>query len=175
MSIISRYTFIFLLFKTGILYAFNLAGDQVYVEEVLPLFNVHEKKAYVSSEQKGINPEVINLPDNIKLEVVNDTLEVEGFIGDTVFKDLMLKTDKKHLDVEIKIHNANKSIIKIVPKLVSIWYQSGLTTTQKKHSGALTYELLLSDDRSFFVDDKWIKSNNGGWEYVPPNIELSQM
>ena len=175
MSKISRYTLIFLFFKTGILYAFNLAGDQVHVEEVLPLFNVHEKKAYVSSEKKGINPEVIILPDNIKLEMVTDTLEVEGFIGDTVFKDLILKTDKKHLAVKLKIHNTNESEIKVIPRLVTNWYQSGFTTTQKKYSGELTYELLLSDDRSFIVDDKWIKSNNGGWEYVPPNIELSQM
>ena len=172
MFILLRYFFVFLFFKTGALFALDLAGEQIYVREVFPLFNVHESALYISSSQKGINPAVISIPNNVKLAAVTGRLGAEGLIGDTIFKDLILKVGKNHLDVEINIHNANPEI-KITPRLVSNWYQAGFTTTQKKVGGVLTYELLLNNDKNLVIEDRWIKNKNGGWVYVPPVIKFN--
>lgn len=173
-SHISRYLLVFLFFKASMLHAFDLVGNKIHVEEVLPLFNLHEKKVYVSPDEKGINPAVIDLPDAVKSVSINNRWKVKGFIGDIVFKDLILKTDKQSIDVKLVVNNVSDNKIKIIPRLVTSWYQSGFTTTQKKFSGVLTYELLLSDDKNFVINDKWIKSRNGGWVYVPPDIKLSE-
>ena len=174
MSRIFQFFVIFIFFKNTVAHAFPLAGEQLHVVEVLPLFNVRKHSSYVGEDQKGINPEAVSIPKSVILAEVNDKLQVEGFIGDTVFKDILIKTTNKHLDVKLRIHNIDQNEIQIIPRLVSSWYQSGFTTTQKKHGGELTYELLLADDKDFIVDDKWVQSKKGGWVYIPPSIDLNK-
>ena len=170
---LSKYSLVLFLFIISTVNAFELASEHVFIEEVLPLFNVHEKKSYVAPDEKGINPTSIVIPDAVRLGTINHGLSVEGFIGETVFKDIIIKTGKKTLDVKIDIQDINNKEIKITPRIVTIWYQSGFSTIKKKHAGQLTYELLLSDDHDVVINDRWIKSPDGGWIYEPPEIMLS--
>ena len=55
------------------------------------------------------------------------------------------------------------------------WYQAGLSTSQTKNSGQLTYELLLINDRDFKINDRWVNSKKGGWIYEPPDVELEDI
>ncbi len=169
-----KYVIFLCFFYANIINAFELANESIYIEEVLPLFNVHQKKLYVTQNEKGINPKAIDIPGSIKLGVVKQVLTSEGFIGETVFKDIILKTAKNEVDIELKVNDINLIGIKITPRIVTSWYQAGLATQQKKFSGELTYELLLSDDRNVVIDDKWIRSEKGGWIYIPPEIKLSE-
>lgn len=153
------------------LYAFDVLDDPLVIEEVLPLFNVHENKASVGTEERKINPEPINISDNAKIGIVNEELSVEGLIGEVVYKDIILKPTAKNYNVVIKVQPVDAADIKIDAKLVSSWYQSGISSHQKRNSGELTYELLLSDDHAPEFNDKWVKSKKGGWVYVPPDVK----
>lgn len=168
-----KYTVFILLSYSGLLSAFEFAGENVLVEEVLPLFNVHEKKMYISTEDKVINPAPITIPGDAKLGPVDKFLNIEGFMGETLFKDILVKTKQRKLDVNIKVRDININGIKITPRIVTNWYQAGVSTTLKKRGGYLTYELLLSDDSDVEIKDRWVKSKNGGWIYEPPDIKLS--
>jgi len=161
--------------KASAINAFVLDNENIHIEEVLPLFNVHEKNIFVTQSDKKINPRPIVVPDRVRLGKVNGMLNSSGFIGETLFKDLIIKTDNDELDIEIKVHDISQTGIKITPRVVTNWYQAGKTTRQKKFSGELTYELLLSDDRNLVINDKWIKSDKGGWVYVPPEIKQSDI
>jgi len=151
--------------------AFELAGDVINIEEVLPLFNKRVGSVYVRDSQKGINSEAISVPSSVKLGGLDRGLNFNGFIDDAFFKDLIIKSSTKTLDVKIKVSGISHHGIKITPKIVTAWYQSGVSTTKRKSGGALTYELLLSDDRGLVIVDQWVKSQKGGWVYNPPDIK----
>jgi len=168
-----KYVLISFIITINSVCAFELLGDDVYIEEVLPLFNKHETSYYVSHSDKVINPKELVIPSSAKLGAVNKKISMEGFIGEIFFKDILLTTSSSDLDIEISIKGTSQSGINITPKIVTSWYQSGVSTKQKKVSGVLTYELLLTDDRSISFDDKWVKSEKGGWVYVPPIVDLS--
>jgi len=158
-------------FNAKFLLAFELANNEIIIEEVLPLFNKHMSSSYVKSTEKGINKKNIHISKNVKLGVVNESLSFNGLIDETFFKDIVLKTSTEKLEVEIEVKNITNSEIKIIPKIVTSWYQAGLSTTKKSYAGTLTYELLLSDDRKPVIEDSWVKSNKGGWIYDAPRIK----
>jgi len=163
------------LINVNLLSAYELAGDEIVIQEVLPLFNKYVEKKYIDSSQKGVMIESVNVPDTVKLGFISKNMELNGFIGETFFKDIVFRTIKKKHDIQIEIKNISHNEISITPKIVTSWYQSGVSTTKKKFGGALTYELLLSDDRDFILEDQWLKSNNGGWVYSPPDIKVSDV
>ncbi|MCF6252177.1 MAG: hypothetical protein L3J75_13045 [Methylococcaceae bacterium] len=172
---IVKYVIIIFIFNSNSINAFELGNGHIYIEEVLPLFNIHVKKIFITDDQKKvINPKSIDIPDASKLGEITKSISIEGFIGETVFKDIIIKTAKKNIDIELNIKDISSVGVTILPRIVTNWYQAGLSTKQEKFGGELTYELLLSDDRNVVINDKWIKSKKGGWVYIPPEIKLSE-
>jgi len=163
------------LFEVNLARAFELADERILIEEVLPLFNLHEKKKVILSSEKGINPAIMTIPASVMKGSVDKQIDIIGFAGETVFKDMLIKTSEESLDVSIEINSVADKGIEITPRIVTNWYQAGSSTAQKKVSGQLTYELLLSDDRNFEINDKWVGSNKGGWVYEPPDIKLTNV
>lgn len=172
-SLMKISSILFIYLYSNYVNAFGLLNENITLYEVLPLFNVHEKANYVPSSLKGINKNQIIVPDSVKLHQINSKIKANGFIGDVVFKDIIMQSSQNNIKVNIKTKNIESSGIKIVSKIVTNWYQAGFTTRQKKYSGELTYELLLSNDQTFQVNDKWLKSPKGGWIYIPPVISNS--
>lgn len=151
--------------------ALQLGDNKIIVDELVPLFNVHIKSKFVSSsESKILNPEPIKIPSSARIATDIDKLTINAFSSDKVFKDISLITSNSSVKVSIKFMSTEG--ITITPRIVTSWYQAGITTKTHKLGGAHTYELLLTDDTLNNFDDKWVKSRQGGWVYKAPDIIL---
>ena len=163
---------LYFVFFASISQGFELSGEKISVSEVLPLFNIHKKSVFVPLRLRGVNKEPLIVPNAVKLRDISSSIDVVGFKGDVVFKDLIIKSSVKKIKIKLNVVNENDAI-DVVPRIVTSWYQSGLSTKKKKHAGELTYELLLSDDLSADFSDKWLKNPKGGWVYSPPKVDNS--
>ena len=143
--------------------------------EVLPLFNRHIRASSVSPREKRINPALIATPREAIVDGDDKTIRVESLSDEVVYKDLIIQSAVDLGDVEITVDSIDNSGITVTPRLVTSWFQAGFTTSKRKSGGDLTYELLLSDDRQDPGAGNWIKSEQGGWIYNPPEILLDDM
>ncbi|MFK7888591.1 MAG: hypothetical protein AB8G16_17155 [Gammaproteobacteria bacterium] len=144
--------------------------------EVLPLFNQRIKTSSVPvADRQRINPETIPLPNSAVLSEVGTTLRVESLTDDVVFKDIVIQSPVDLGEVAISIAPFDAEGITITPRLVTSWFQAGVTTKKISNGGALTYELLLSDDREDLDAGSWGESEQGGWIYNPPDIRLGDV
>ena len=160
------------LFFMGKPCALELEGDSLFLTEVAPLFNVHSKKLFVSdAEITKLYPGTIEAPKASIIANNQTVISVDSFLGDVIFKDFLINTDAPFKEVEISVDAPDG--ISITPRIVTSWYQSGSTTKKYKAGGVITYELLLSDDRTFLMNGSWIESENGGWIYNAPDVDIT--
>jgi len=131
----------FFLFVSSGLLQYGNAENIVNIEEALPLFNVHSREYVLLDKNNSINSVSPKIPESAKLGVIHDELKFKGFIGETIFKDILLKGLGKNLDVTIMVRQPGKTNIRIVPRIVTSWYQAGSSTVKKSSGGVLTYEL----------------------------------
>ena len=117
----------------------------------------------------------IPTPDGAIVDNATQTISVRSLAGDVIFKDLIIQSATDVGDVEISVDAVEDSDIEITPRLVTSWYQAGITTRKENQGGVLTYELLIADDRMDPGEGHWVQSERGGWIYHPPDIELSDM